>query len=299
MRCLPFAALLVLTATLSKADESTLLSRVAEEADVLEQNLPKAITRETLEQRALLPPSRFRPRAGAAALEVPTPRLLVREVVSEYTVAPLHESNSQSLVEYRQVFTVDGKAVQSEEKARHALSLGMKSLDDRLRKRMLEDFAKHGLVDVATDYGLILLEFTRKGQAELEIRRLGEDRVGSETAIVFSWRQKSPERGELEFNGRRADRHPLEGRLWVRATDGVPLRVHVWAEHLQADHKLRDEAAVDYTLNSRGFLTPASVLHQHLVDGQLMTENHYTYEPFKVFSADAEIKFTEVGDPPK
>jgi hypothetical protein len=34
------------------------------------------------------------------------------------------------------------------------------------------------------------------------------------------------------------------------------------------------------------------------VDGQLKTENLYRYEPFKLFSADAEIKFTEVPDTP-
>jgi len=55
---------------------------------------------------------------------------------------------------------------------------------------------------------------------------------------------------------------------------------------------------VDYVMSSHGFLTPVSVVHRHLVDGQVMTENLYRYEPFKMFSADADIKFTEVPDPP-
>ena len=49
-----------------------ILSRVAEEADVFYQNAPKALTQETLEQRALLPASRFRPRIGKAAVEAPS-----------------------------------------------------------------------------------------------------------------------------------------------------------------------------------------------------------------------------------
>ena len=34
-----------------------------------------------------------------------------------------------------------------------------------------------------------------------------------------------------------------------------------------------------------------------MVDGDVMTENHYRYEPFKLFSSDAEIKFSELPDP--
>jgi hypothetical protein len=40
------------------------------------------------------------------------------------------------------------------------------------------------------------------------------------------------------------------------------------------------------------------VLHRHLVDAQPITENLYRYEPFRMFSSDAEIKFTEIPDQP-
>src|SRR5947199_3694787 len=113
-----------------------LLSRVAEEAEILQQNAPKALTRETLEQRAVMPPSRFRPRIGTAATEPGKPRLQVREIVSEYSVGTLKDSASNNLIEFRQVTSVDGRKVQSEEKARHFLSIGIKSPDDRVRKRM-------------------------------------------------------------------------------------------------------------------------------------------------------------------
>src|ERR1039458_6474192 len=55
-----------------------LLSRVAEEAAMLQQNAPKSLTREVLEQRALMPGTRFRPRIGKKATAVvPPPRQLV------------------------------------------------------------------------------------------------------------------------------------------------------------------------------------------------------------------------------
>ena len=117
-----------------------LLSRAAEEAEILRQNAPKALTQETLEQRTLMPPSRFRPRIEKPATEVPKPRLVVREIVSEYSVGTLKDSASNDLIEFRQVTSVDGRKVQSEEKARHFLSIGIKSPDDRVRKRMLEEF---------------------------------------------------------------------------------------------------------------------------------------------------------------
>src|SRR5215469_16125603 len=110
---------------------SDLLARAAEEAEILHQNAPKALTQETLEQRTLMPPSRFRPRVGKAATEPLRPRLMVREIVSEYSVGTLKDSESNSLIEFRQVISVDGRKVQSVEKARHALSLGITSADDR------------------------------------------------------------------------------------------------------------------------------------------------------------------------
>ena len=265
---------------------------------MLQQNAPKSLSREVLEQRALMPATRFRPRIGKkATAAVPPPRLLVREIVSEYSVGILKESAVQNLTELRQVVSVDGRKIQSPERARHALSLGITSPDDRIRKRMLEDFARHGLVDIATDYGIILLAFSKRGLENMNVALAGEEQVGADAAWVLNWQQTSPDAGMLEFLGNQASRLALEGRLLVRQSDGLPLRIQSWSEHPQATHKIRDEATVDYVQSAHGFLTPASVIHRHLVDGQVITENLYRYEPFKMFSADAEIKFTELETP--
>jgi hypothetical protein len=278
---------------------SGILSRVSEEAAVFQQNMPKALTQETLEQRAALPPSRFRPRIGNTPGAAQKPRLQLREIVSEYSVGTLKDSASADLVELRQVTSVDGKLVQSAENARHALSLGIQSQDDRIRKRMLEDFAKNGLVDVATDYGLILLAFTRRGMENMEIVPAGEAQVGVDAALVLRWKQTSGAGGELEFHGRQATRRAMEGTLWVRKSDGLPLRIQAVVQHTDKDrHTTRDQASVEYVQSSHGFLTPVSVLHQHVVDNALITENVYRYEPFKLFSSDAAIRFTEIPDPP-
>lgn len=270
-----------------------LLSRVAEEAEMLQENIPKTVTQETFEQRALLPASRFRPRAGTAA---PKPRLQVREIVSEYTVGTFRETGSRDLHEFRQVVSVDGRTVQSAENARHALSLGVRSEDDRIRKRMLENFARYGLVDIATDYGLILLEFTKRGLTNIDIQPSGTANIGADPAITLAWKQKTDAGGQLEFAGKRTVREPLQGVLWVRESDGLPLRVEAWAEYKSNGHVVADRATVDYIQSTHGFLTPVSVVHRHLIDGGLITENLYRYQPFRMFSSEAEIKFTELPD---
>jgi hypothetical protein len=292
------AALIALTQDPTQPSLPDLLSRVAEEAEMLQQNAPKSLTQEILEQRTRMPASRFRPRIGKAATVVQPPRQVVRQIISEYSVGTLKESAVQNLTELRQVISVDGRRVQSPERARHALSLGITSPDDRIRKRMLEDFARHGLVDIATDYGIFLLAFTKRGLENMKVVISGEEPVGADAAWVLHWQQTSPDGGVLEFLGNQASRHALQGRLLVRKSDGLPLRIESWSEHPQAGQTIRDEATVDYIRSAHGFLTPASVVHRHMVDGQVITENLYRYEPFKMFSADAEIKFTEIETPP-
>src|ERR1017187_2342035 len=269
-----------------------LLSRVAEEAEILQQNAPKSLTQEVLEQRALMPATRFRPRIGKkATAQVPPPRLVVRQIVSEYSVGILKGSAVQNLTELRQVISVDGRKVQSAASARHALSLGITSPDDRIRKRMLEDFARHGLVDIATDYGIFLLAFSKRGLENMKVSLAGEEQVGADAAWVLDWQQTSPEGGMLEFLGNQASRLPLRGRLLVRKSDGLPLRIQSSSEHSQdatqallqvwSGHpptvRVRDEATVDYVRSAHGFLVPASVVHRHIVEDKVMTENLYRY----------------------
>ena len=298
-RLCPILALALVSCATAQPTLQQLLSRVAEEAEVFRQNAPKSLSQETLEQRAVMAPSRFHLRAGAAAVaQPPAYRIQVRQLVSEYSVGALKDSVSGDLVEFRQVISVDGHPVQSAESARHALSLGMQSADDRLRKRMIEEFAKHGLVDIATDYGLILLAFDKRGQANMKLSLGGETHIGAERARGIFWEQTSNAGAELEFRGRTAARRPMHGTLWVREPDGLPLRIEAMAETAEHDHSFRDEATVEYILSTHGFLTPVSVHHRHLVDDRLMTENLYRYEPFRLFSADTEIKFTEIPDPP-
>jgi hypothetical protein len=185
--------------------------------------------------------------------------------------------------------------LQTADNALRALSQGIQRGDDRTRKRMLEDFARNGLVDIATDYALILLAFTSRGQKQMEFSPLDRGYLGTDSAYAIAWKQKSTQGGVLEFHGQESVHRALQGTLWVRASDGLPLRVSAWMEYTdQTNHLIRDDATVDYIMSEHGFLTPASVIHHHVVNGDIMTENLYRYEPFKLFSTSSTIKF---GDP--
>jgi len=291
-------AISIATAAGAQPDSAQILSRVSEEAEVLQQNITNTVTQETLEQRTVMAPSRFRLRTGGSDLSAETqPRWQAREVISEYTIGALGKSEPRNLYEFREVSSVDGHALRSAEAARHALSLEMRSPDDRMRKRMLEDFASHGLVDVATDYAMMLLAFNKRGLSQLRIAAAGGGRVGTEDALGLQWQQTSTAAGQLEFRGKHVARWALMGILWVRKSDGLPLRIQAWIEHPDSKHLVRDEASIDYVMSAHGFLAPASVVHRHIVDGKLVTENLYRYEPFRLFAANTEIKFSEVPDP--
>jgi hypothetical protein len=297
-RALAAVSLGICASVQAQVTPSQALARTTEEAAVFQENLPKALAQEVLTQKAMLPPSRlvtFGPRGNVAP---PKLRIVSHEVVSEYSVGRLKNSESQNLFEFRQVVSVDGKPVRSVESARRELTLGVRSQDDSVRKRMLQDYAKFGLVDVATDYGLILLAFTKRGLETMQVEPAGKTRIGADAALVFRWKQVTSDAGELEFHGRQVVRQPLQGTLCVRASDGLPLRIQAWAEYEQSKRKIRDEASVEYAMSSHGFLTPASVAHRHIVDGQTITENLHRYDAFRLFSTDSELNFTEVPDLP-
>ena len=292
------AALLFLVQAAAPAPSvDQLLARVTEEAEMLRQNARFALTEERLEQRVLRPNTRFHPRVGQAASQPEPMTLQTREIVSEYSIGTLGKGDSELLMEFRQVVSVDGKAVQSTAKARHALSLGLRSKEDAARKRMLEDFEKHGLVGAVTDFGTLLLQFTKRQIRELKITPAGKTLLGADPAVIFNYEQITGA-GMLDFHNRKVVRYPLKGTLIVRASDGLPLRITVGIRRMEDGHEYIDEAVVDYVMTAHGFVGPASVVHRRMGDRQLMAENRFTYGPFHRFGADAEIKFTEVPEPP-
>ncbi len=295
------ALALFLAASISAAQPDqrveSILKRVSEEAEAFASLAQKAVSEETLHQRVVLPPPRFRPRAGAAALEKPKERVRSREIISEFGYSTWKDSPGV-LHEFRRVISADGKRVESMEKARATLTAGITSKDDVVRKQMLRDFEKLGLVGGATDLSQLLLLFLRRNLDHYSFTLWGRSQTGADPALVLVYRQRAGSEGLTVFEGREAIHQALHGELWVREADGVPLKITLVSSRQGKKEVVRDEIAVDYAMSGHGAVTPVSAVFREFGNDRLQVENVYRYAPFKRFSADTEIKFTEVPEPP-
>ena len=65
----------------------------------------------------------------------------------------------------------------------------------------------------------------------------------------------------------------------------------------EANQHIRTEASVDYARSPHGIVVPASVVYKETAGGELISENVFRYSAFRRFSADSEVKFTEISPP--
>jgi hypothetical protein len=274
------------------------LRRLSEEAEVFSRVAPKVIGQEVLQQKARRPPPRFRPRIGQSALKPPPARYQTREIVSEYGYSTFQES-SEALHEFRQVVSVDGRTVASSGKARKLLIMGVTSADDKLKNRLLRDFEKYGLHGSATDLAPLLLLFTRRQLENYDFAADSEELIGAERTRRFAFRQKSGAAAITIFSGREAHRLPLEGHIWVRASDGLPVRIRLRAAGAEKETAVERIITVDYVLSPHGVLLPVSVLFVESMNGETTVENSYAYRDFKMFKVESELKFTVEETPPR
>ncbi len=267
-----------------------LLDRLSEEAEVFRRLAPRLLAQETLRQRALRTGRRFRPRIVKPPAEGPKLDYRTREIVSEYSYGTLSESPDR-LHEFRQVISVDGRRIAAPQSARRKLLSGLRAPDDRLRRRMLEEFERYGLRGAAADFGQLILLFTRRRLVEYTFQPAGKARVGAEPVQIVRYRQTGGAESLTIFEQGQARRRPVEGELWLRDPDGLPLRITLESRHQEDGRTVTDHAAVDYVLSSHGVVTPASVVRRRLIGDVLLVEDVFQYSPFRLFSADAEVKF--------
>jgi hypothetical protein len=254
---------------------SLLLEHLAQESNDFRRVAPSTLSEETLEQRS-------RPNE-------PNAQFQTHEVISEYGFASLADSPN-AIHEVRKVVSVDGKPVMALEKARRAMTLGLKSPDDKLKKRLLEDFEKHGLHGAATDFGQIILLFSARRIKDYEFQIRGERQIGADRLVVISYTQKSGDTGLTVFVGNAAKREPLHGEISFRKKDLVPLRITMTANQTIKEVPIKEESTVDYKLDPEGCVLPVSVVHREFVRNELLSENTFTYAAFRKILAGSEVK---------
>ena len=293
MRLGALSAVFLVTLSAQQTDVQSMTARLSEEAEVFAHVARAVLSEETLRQRTRKPAPRFRPRIGEGATAPPKEEFLTREIVSEYGYSTFKDSPA-ALHEFRQVTSVDGRKILAVEKARRTLSLGVVSADDNLKKQMLRDFEKHGLVGAVTDFGQLILLFSRRRLPDYAFEPAGQERIGADATVILSFKQKGGPESLTIFAAREALRSNLQGTIWLRTPDYLPLRIRLLAERQEGGFAVKTEATVDYTMSAHGCILPVSVVHREQAAGKLLTENIFQYAPFRKFGAESELKFTDI-----
>ena len=231
-----------------------------------------------------MPAPRPKVSAGDAASPAPATIWQEREIVSQYGFALL----DQAVHELRQVTFVDGKQVTGERKAQQELAKLISVNPEQRRRRSLQQFEKYGLRGGVTDFGQILLLFSRASIERYEITYLGPRMLSPTGMQAFRYKQLDGPQGlsiyRQDQNG--LVRHlSVEGEVWVRAADSLPLRVTLNATDSSSGQALREEAVVDYAESEFGTMLPALIVHREFRAGSLVTENTFTYGAFHKFGA--------------
>lgn len=286
-------ALLMFVATASAADQTqAMLARLSEEADAFRRIAPSLLGHETLEQKARKPVSRFRPRVGKDAKAPPPAVWQDRQIVSEYGFVSF-TGETESLHELRRVLSVDQKPV-ADLKKTDSLARVITLKDDQRERELLKEFEKYGLVGAVTDFGPLIMLFTPREIEHFEFTLKGAQTLGVAGALIFKYTQiDGPEMLSIfdKDSKEKPRRMRVEGEVWVREDNYLPLRITISVGDGQAASTVREEASVDYASSSFGALVPSAINHKEVAGGQLRVQNTFLYSDFHKFGADAEIQF--------
>jgi len=268
-------------------------ARVSEEAAAFEKLAPAVLGKETFHQRAIGAPTRFHPRVGSAAMVPPAPKWKQHEVVSQYGFTSF-SNDASALHEIRQVTSVDAKKVEDEKKAQDALAQAITANDDERKRMILKKFEKYGLAGAATDFGQLLLLFSRRNLERYEFLTPSAQTLDGVRVLVYPYKQLDGPEVLTLFGSTQKDevrRLRVSGEIWVRQDNLTPVRITLTANEGDSSKGIREEATVDYAMSRFGAVLPTQTVHQEFRDGNLTTENKFVYSDFHKFGASSDIQF--------
>jgi hypothetical protein len=239
---------------------------------------PDYVARETLNQKALTLPKR-RLRAGASALEPPTPEFSHREIVSYYALSSFRAS-PEALHEFREIVSVDGQNIPGESGADKFRAI-LNGSDDKAKKGLLDRFEKASLAVAATDFGQLILLFTKGNQGKYNFRSGGSALVGADRALIVDFSQSGGAEALRVSEPGKEIREPLTGQIWIREAGFMPIRITLRTAHLERSKTIRDEARVDYEPKTDGMILPVSVVYRRFVNDDLHVEAIYRYSEWQ------------------
>ncbi|MGH9614672.1 MAG: hypothetical protein ACRD4P_16515, partial [Bryobacteraceae bacterium] len=262
--------------------EDRILADVAQHAARFWESATLYVGRETwrttIPQAASAAPRRFhrhsRPASGSSS-SIPA-----HEVVSYYAFSGFRKS-PEALREFRQIVSIDGKKVKGDTSL-EAFESGLARSDDRWRQKLLDDFEDAGEGGEVTDFGQILLLFTKASQHHYQFHIARHAELNNQPAIALVYEQASGNQSVHFISGPQTeDKQPLRGELWVRQQDHLPLKVSMTATHKEGGNAIRDEAEVAYAPLPDGALLPESVTHLRYVRDKLISRDTLSYSDWQ------------------
>jgi hypothetical protein len=248
--------------------------RLAKEADLFDRSAHRVAGVETLRQTL---PKGSRVARGKRGVETVLPEQ-VREVVSEYGFMAVDERGG-SLKEVRMVQTVDGQRWSKGNKGLDSLAKTLSATDDKKKRSLLEGFEGFGLQGFVSDLGQLILLFSRGLASNYEIRYFGKDM--DEPLEMYEYTQLGGADALTVYEGKAPLRLKLQGKIWVRPSDMLPVKLSV--ENVREEKKsiIRDISVVEYVPSEFGFLLPKRIVHQQFVGEHLFVEDDFHYRDFK------------------
>jgi hypothetical protein len=148
--------------------------------------------------------------------------------------------------------------------------------DDDSKHALLEEFQAATLGDAPSDFGQLVLLFTRRAIDRYAFTLKGRDLIGAQRVTVFQYSQQTGTPG-LHLDQKTL---PLAGTLSLREPDGAPVRITVAATR-KNKIEIRDEAEVDYEEVAHGVILPASLVHRRFVNGVIHSDDRAQYADWK------------------
>lgn len=251
------------------------LYRLSREASQFWQRAPGFLGRETIHQRVFV----NKPKRGHAEDTSPDlkgqPRFKTQQIVSWYGFGSLRGS-PEAVREFRRIFEIDGKPIEREGAAKLSFIAEIASHRDEAKENLLKQFEKEVLPGAATDFGQVLLLFSKSKLDQYSFQPAGESRIGADVALVIAFQQVGGDQALRILDGGKKLAEKLQGQVLVRQGDYLPLRISLNSNREHKKNHIRDEASVDYALTG-GTLLPASLTYRRYVNNDLLVESTYRY----------------------
>src|SRR5205823_3092471 len=146
------------------------------------------------------------------------PRFKTQQIVSWYAFGSLRGS-PEAVREFRRIFEIDNKPIEREGAAKSSFIADIGSQEDQSKQSLLKQFEKEVLPGAATDFGQVLLLFSKSKLDKYSFQLAGQSRMGADAALVIAFKQVGGNQALRILDGGKKLAEKLQGHLLVREGD--------------------------------------------------------------------------------